>query len=331
MSSIPVQASENLSVTIPALVRVQAVEQVRRMHGGSQSQLMRCSDGNYYVVKFQNNPQHRRILVNEYLGTRLAGMMGLPTTPGVIVKVSEKLIGLTDELVIELPRYRVPCLHGLQFGSRYFGNPRNLRTADCIPGDEIYRIENPSDLIGMMVFDKWTCNCDSRQCLFLLKDDGKYSMVGIDEGFCFNGGEWNFPDSPLRGLYGNKTIYREVESEDSFEPWLGKLENGFTFETITQAAQGIPTEWYEGDGAALSKLLKELDRRRRLVRTLIRNSCQRMPLIFPKWLDSTRSSIPKRRQRQVMHAASSNHLSGRSYGDSDSGLTHISKYKQLFT
>ncbi|MGB8473925.1 MAG: HipA family kinase, partial [Candidatus Acidiferrum sp.] len=76
---------------------------------------MRCSDGNYYVVKFQNNPQHRRILVNEYLGTRLAGMMGLPTTPGVIVKVSEKLIGLTDELVIELPRYRVPCLHGLQF------------------------------------------------------------------------------------------------------------------------------------------------------------------------------------------------------------------------
>ncbi|MGB8473838.1 MAG: hypothetical protein WCE61_07125, partial [Candidatus Acidiferrum sp.] len=43
-------------------------------------------------------------------------------------------------------------------------------------------------------------------------------------------------------------------------------------------------EWYEGDGAALSKLLKELNRRRTLVRTLIRNSCQRMPLIFPKWL-----------------------------------------------
>jgi len=43
-----------------------AIEQIRRMRGGAQSQLMRCSDENYYVVKFQNNPQHRRILVNEF-------------------------------------------------------------------------------------------------------------------------------------------------------------------------------------------------------------------------------------------------------------------------
>jgi L-ribulose-5-phosphate 3-epimerase len=42
---------------------------------------MRCSDGNYYVVKFQNKPQHTRILVNEMLGTRLAARLGLPTTP----------------------------------------------------------------------------------------------------------------------------------------------------------------------------------------------------------------------------------------------------------
>jgi hypothetical protein len=53
-----------------------ATEQIRRMRGGAQSHLMRCSDGNYYVVKFQNNPQHRRILVNELLGTKLAGRFG---------------------------------------------------------------------------------------------------------------------------------------------------------------------------------------------------------------------------------------------------------------
>ena len=51
---------------------LQALEQIRRMRGGAQSHLMRCSDGNYYVVKFQNNPRHPRILVNEMLGTRLA-------------------------------------------------------------------------------------------------------------------------------------------------------------------------------------------------------------------------------------------------------------------
>src|SRR5713101_543252 len=97
---------------------VRALEQIRRMRGGAQSQLMRCSDGNYYVVKFQNNPQHRRILVNELLGTRLAGRLGLPTTPVDIVEVSEQLIRLTPELAIEMPRSRVPCQAGLQFGSR---------------------------------------------------------------------------------------------------------------------------------------------------------------------------------------------------------------------
>ncbi len=44
-----------------------AMEQIRRMRGGAQSHLMRCSDGRdhdlYYVVKFQNNPQHSRVLV----------------------------------------------------------------------------------------------------------------------------------------------------------------------------------------------------------------------------------------------------------------------------
>ena len=68
---------------------VKALEQIRRMRGGAQSHLMRCSDGNYYVVKFQNNPQHRRILVNELLGTRLASRLGLPTTPVTAVEVGE--------------------------------------------------------------------------------------------------------------------------------------------------------------------------------------------------------------------------------------------------
>jgi hypothetical protein len=49
---------------------------------GAQAHLMRCSDGNYYVVKFQNNPQHHRILVNEMLGTRLASRLGLTTATG---------------------------------------------------------------------------------------------------------------------------------------------------------------------------------------------------------------------------------------------------------
>src|SRR6266852_2268327 len=88
---------------------LRAVEHIRRMHGGTQSHLMRCSDGHYYVVKFQNNPQHRRVLVNELLGTNLAALLGLPTTAVEIVHVTEELIRLTPELCMEMPRSRVPC------------------------------------------------------------------------------------------------------------------------------------------------------------------------------------------------------------------------------
>jgi len=52
-----------------------AVEHVRRMRGGAQTQLMRCDDEAYYIVKFQNNAQHLRILANEMLATRLAARL----------------------------------------------------------------------------------------------------------------------------------------------------------------------------------------------------------------------------------------------------------------
>ncbi len=52
------------------------VQHIRPMRGGSQSHLMRASDGAYHVVKFQNNPQHRGVLANELspAGWMLAGV-----------------------------------------------------------------------------------------------------------------------------------------------------------------------------------------------------------------------------------------------------------------
>lgn len=47
---------------------VTAVQQIRRMRGGAQGHLMLGSDDHLYVVKFQNNPQHLRVLANELVG-----------------------------------------------------------------------------------------------------------------------------------------------------------------------------------------------------------------------------------------------------------------------
>src|SRR5690348_10774381 len=149
-----------------------ALEQIRRMRGGAQSHLMRCDDGFYYVVKFQNNPQHRRILVNELLGTRLARRLGLPTVPVDVVDVSQELIRLTPELAMEVPRGRVPCQAGLQFGSRYPGDPRRTTLHDFLPDGQLREVENLHEFAGMLVFDKWTCNTNGRQTVFFLEGGG---------------------------------------------------------------------------------------------------------------------------------------------------------------
>ena len=56
---------------------VLAVQHIRRMRGGAQGQLMLGADGHVYVVKFQNNPQHMRVLANEFLASKLAAAAGL--------------------------------------------------------------------------------------------------------------------------------------------------------------------------------------------------------------------------------------------------------------
>jgi hypothetical protein len=137
---------------------VLAVEHIRRMRGGAQSHLLRCDDGGYYVVKFQNNPQHLRILANEMLGTRMASSLGLPVPRVDVVEVRRELIELTAELVIQLATGRTPCRPGRQFGSCYPGDPAELQVYDFLPEEQLNQVENLADFAGMLVFDKWTCN-----------------------------------------------------------------------------------------------------------------------------------------------------------------------------
>lgn len=289
-----------------------AVEHVRRMRGGAQAQLMRCDDGAYYVVKFQNNPQHLRILANEMLATRLAARMGLCVPQVEVVDVRRELIAATTELVIQLALGRAPCSAGKQFGSQFPGHPARLAVYDFLPEEQLRAVSNLGDFLGVLVFDKWTCNTNGRQAIFFRDPDGGagfaaptsdsapgngagraaghiaayvagYVAMMIDFGFCFNAGEWDFPDAPLRGLYMRHSVYEGVSSMDAFEPWVSRLETQITERVLGEEAAQIPPEWYGGDWSEMERLLERLYRRRSRVRELIfsaRNS-GRDP--FPNW------------------------------------------------
>src|SRR5271156_579515 len=218
-----------------------AVQQVRRMRGGAQSHLMRCEDGGYYVVKFQNNPQGARILANELLGTRLAARMGLPTPAAAIVEVRGSLIEHTDDLVIQLGRGRTRCRAGLQFGSRYPGSPADTVGYDFLPDEQLREVVNLADFCGMLVFDKWTCNTNGRQAVFFrAQSESRYQAWMIDHGFCFSAVDWNFPDAPLRGLYARHRVYASARGMQTFEPWLARIEGKMTEAVFDEVYKEIP-------------------------------------------------------------------------------------------
>ena len=68
--------------------------------------------------------------------------------------------------------------------------------------------------------------------------------MAFDQGYCFNCGEWNFPDLALTGVYYRNFVHEHVTGWDSFEPILSRAEQ-MTGQELWKLAQGIvPDEWW---------------------------------------------------------------------------------------
>jgi len=264
-------------------VTVLAIQQIRKMRGGAQSHLMLGADGNAWVVKFQNNPQHLRVLPNEMLATRLGALMGLTVPRCEVVEVTPWLIEQTGELEMDLGQRRERCRAGLQFGSQMVGGLMPGHTADYLPEEQLLEVKNLREFAGILVLDKWTCNANGRQALFYRRGrEKRYSATFIDQGFCFNAAEWRFEDAPLRGTYVRNAVYREVTGWESFEPWLSAMEQ-MEAQRIWELVEGLPPEWYAGKVADVEALVEKLIARRSRVRELITEFRESSRAPFPNW------------------------------------------------
>jgi HipA-like protein len=270
-----------------SLPTVLAVEFIRRMRGASQPCLVRGADGAYYVVKVQNNPQHARILANEMFAARLAGLVGLPVPRPAFIEVPEVLIRGNPEMVIETGARFEPCAAGMAFGSSFPGDPGSTLVMDFLPDRLLRKVRRLAPtFLGAFVFDKWTCNCNGRQMIFTRSagdENRAYIPWLIDQGFCFNDGEWDFPDSPIRNIYPRRLVYESVRGLESFEPYLTRIEN-LEDREIEECTRDIPEEWCAGNTAELRRLAERVSGRRRRLRQAIidAKNCDLRP--FPNWL-----------------------------------------------
>lgn len=265
---------------------LKAIEHIAPLRGGSQAQIMRANNGAYFAVKFQGNPQHTRVLANEYLACRLAQLIGLRVPQPAIVEVDAATIR-EQNIAFAYADRRVPVRPGLQFGSSLI---RDEQTWDWLPRSLLGRIENVQEFLGVLAFDKWTCNADGRQAIFHRgRQQRGYTATFIDFGYAFNAGEWTFPDAPLRGTYALSDVYKGARSLEDFAPWLQRIARVSARE-LEQIAADVPPEWY-GEAEDLERLLEEVLRRREMVSQLIEDfrTSSRNP--FPEWHTKRAPSI----------------------------------------
>lgn len=277
---------------------VNAVRFIRKMRGGAQAHLLKASDGHCYVVKFQNNPQHRRILINELIASEILGYLGISAPRHELIGISQEFLDAHPDVYIQTGTRRLEIPPGWHFGSQHPGNPDTLAIYDFIPDALLNQVANADQFRAALVFDRWVSNGDGRQAIFFraqLKDwleqpgipPRKLGFVTlmVDHGYAFNGPHWDFPESAITGLYSRRVVYQDIQSLEDFQPWLTRAMNcpGIVFD---KALRQIPPEWLEDDGEALERLVEKLGRRQKRLADILLD-CRVAPgNPFPKWASS---------------------------------------------
>jgi hypothetical protein len=275
---------KNLPNPVSAANRCEKAKQwIRAMPGGSQSQLMLSVTGELLVVKFINNPQHCRILANEYIVGRICEHIGLYVPKFSIVEVDTSLIETTRQMTVDHGGGKIEqCRPGFHFGSHHIGLLPG-RVLEAIEPNLLQSLSNFHHLWGMLVLDKWTANTDTRQAIFQKRGHARHPRIAfIDHGHSFGGGRWTFHDAPQHGAYPLQQVYNNIRGWQCFEPWLSRIAD-FDPQTLYNIGQEIPSDWYADDSAALDELFEKLLDRRNKPIALIDSLRRYKKDIFPKW------------------------------------------------
>ena len=272
-----------------------ATRLIRKMRGGAQAFLLEASDHCCYVTKFADNPQHRRILVNEWLATSFLSYLGIHTPTPIIVEVNEEFLRASPEVAFTLGSRTIPVAPGLAYGSRFPKHPDQLAVYDYLPDALLTKVVNLREFLGVLVFDKWVGNADARQAIFfrtrvrefldlpdVAPQQKGFVAAMIDHGYSFNGPNWEFVDAPAQGLYFRHLVYESVRSLEDFEPWIDRITH-FPDAEIDRAWRSFPRAWLQEDEGQLESMLEALIRRRARISDLLEDVRRNSRNPFPNW------------------------------------------------
>ncbi|MGA9624179.1 MAG: HipA family kinase [Bryobacteraceae bacterium] len=252
------------------------------MRGTAQAHLLECDDGSFYVVKFSNNPQGgRRVLDNEFVSSLLLKRLGIHTPEIAVVNLGSDFLKANPEVRFSQGSNQtaVPEI-GPHFGSLHVGGPVPATVFDSLPSAMLSEVVNRGDFLGVMAFDKWVSNADGRQAVFyrarISSEMPGYPSVGwvaqfIDNGLAFQGCDWTFYDSPVQGIYRRRIVYGRRPSIRDFDPWVSAIMD-IDQNVLNGVFMMLPSNWIEGHEYKFRQVLKQLCDRRESVQRLLADS-----------------------------------------------------------
>lgn len=200
---------------------------------------MSASDGNYYVVKIRNGDGSRSFF-NEFVGSKLARIVGLSAIEPVVINLNASLIeksqGLKDSRIKP----------GQYYATKYFDG---AYTASEEPGFMIKStsIVNLDEVPSFVIFDIFVNNKDRHGGnVILIPSDGgpSYRYLLIDHGHCFGGPMWgpNEASNLPYELAGVPWYTGGITGEDDFRDSANRVA-GLGEDDIDAARDGLPDAW----------------------------------------------------------------------------------------
>jgi hypothetical protein len=261
------------------------------MKGGSQPFLIEASDGRAYVTKTTATPQHIRSLASEWVCSALLNVLGINCPKCAVVHMGVEFLRENPDVYIEGTDAKRPVEPGLHFGSLHPGQVEHDATYDWIPGRLHKLVLNPSDFLGMFVFDNWVMQSDRRQVIYTRERIGSARQTArnkglraymIDHGMAFGGITWRFNSSIPASIVVTREAFRGVTGLSDLDPWLTAIEQ-FPEDHLRAAASSVPASWIQDNRALLDGVIEQLLKRRANIRKLVRATVGSLYSSFNDW------------------------------------------------
>ena len=221
-------------------------------YGQSLPQIFLVEGVGQCAVKFLQNPQGPRVLINELVSFGVASALGIEH-PRVGIAEVDAIVLPSDGVLNTFDRWGDPCMlePGLHFYSQW------LEPADRIEADDLKSstVKNASMLAGVVLLDLLVNNWDRKRGnmnLLLHRESGGQRLKLIDMGMAFGGSLWtigNLTDSslppveePLRYADELGDILAGINVQEAFDPYLRRLEI-LTRTRLQDIVQAVPDAW----------------------------------------------------------------------------------------